>query len=377
MWTHIAGTIDRATGSLRIYVNGEQAAARDNIGSAPSSAYDQPLLLGGGFYQSSDSNLFAGALDEVRIWNAARSQAQIQATMDAALNGAEAGLVLYLKADEGSGETLGDLSGDGNPARLRAIADGIVLGRVEQPGQAVHHSFSLAAPALLYFDSLTDNADMRWSLSGPNGQIVANRAFSQSDAYDGSSFYTLAAGDYSLTVDPLGDLTGSFAFRLLDLADASVLVPGTPVSGGLNPGRSTDAYRFEVSTPDQRWFFDAIARSGADAYWRLLDPWGATVFGPSAVNAPTSHDLETTLPFVGTYTLLIEGRSHWGGSSSSYTLSVQPVNDGASAIALDSDVIGSIANAGQRQSYTFSLNSDKVVYFDSRTNDAKIGRAHV
>ncbi|MCB1940940.1 MAG: hypothetical protein KDI53_02660, partial [Candidatus Accumulibacter sp.] len=370
VWTHVAGTIDRATGSLRIYVNGDQLAARDNIGTTPASAYGKPLLLGGGLYQSTDSNLFAGALDEVRIWNTARSQAQIQATRDTPLSGSELGLVLYLRADEGSGETLGDLSGDGNPGQLRALADGIVRGRIEQAGQAVHHSFSLAAPALLYFDSLTNSSDMRWSLSGASGQVVANRSFSQSDSYDGSSFYNLAAGDYTLTVDPQGDTTGLFAFRLLDLADAEVLTPGTAVAGGLNPGRRTDAYRFDVGTADQRWFFDAISRSGADAYWRLLDPWGATVFGPSAVNNPDSNDLETTLPYVGTYTLLIEGRNYWGGSSSSYTVNVQPVNDVASAIALDSDVVGSIANAGQRQAYSFTLNSDQVVYFDSRTNSS-------
>ncbi|MCB1965678.1 MAG: hypothetical protein KDI64_06405, partial [Candidatus Accumulibacter sp.] len=195
---------------------------------------------------------------------------------------------------------------------------------------------------------------------------------SQSDSYDGSSFYMLAAGDYTLTVDPRDDGTGPFAFRLLDLAAAGVLIPGTPVSGGLDPARRTDAYRFDVSTPDQRWFFDATSRSGADAYWRLLDPWGATVFGPSAVNNPNSNDVEVTLPFVGTYTLLIEGRSHWGGSSASYTLNARPANDGARAVALGADVVGSIANAGQRQAYTFSLNSDKVVYFDSRTNDASL-----
>ena len=228
VWTHIAGTIDRATGSLRIYVNGEQAAARDNIGTAPSTAYDQPLLLGGGLYQSSDSNLFAGALDEVRIWNTARSQAQIQAARDTPLNGNEAGLVLYLKANEGSGETLADLSGDGNPAQVRAIADGIVLGSVDQAGQVVSHQFTLAASTLLYFDSLTYNGSMRWSLSGPNGQVVSDRSFSQSDSSDGSSFYNLAAGDYTLTVDAQGDTTGSFAFRLFDLSDAALLTPGTP-----------------------------------------------------------------------------------------------------------------------------------------------------
>jgi len=305
VWTHVAGTIDRASGSLRIYVNGDQAAGRDGIGTTPSTAYDQPLLLGGGRYESSDSNLFAGALDEVRVWNVARTQAQIQATRDTPLNGNEAGLVLYLNADEGSGETLGDLSGGANPAQLKALADGIVLGRIDHPGQVVNHSFSLAAPALLYFDSLSSSSDMRWSLSGPSGLVVSDRAFSQSDSQDGSSFYNLAAGDYTLTVDPRGDSTGAFAFRLLDLSDADVLTPGTAVAGGLNPGRRTDAYRFDVSTPGQRWFFDAISRSGADAYWRLLDPWGATVFGPSAVNNPNSNDVETTLPYPGTYTLLI------------------------------------------------------------------------
>src|SRR5262249_19350768 len=44
---------------------------------------------------------WVGELDDVRVWNTARTQAEIQANMTSELSGSEAGLVSYLPFDEG------------------------------------------------------------------------------------------------------------------------------------------------------------------------------------------------------------------------------------------------------------------------------------
>ena len=53
-------------------------------------------------------NYFNGQIDEFRIWNVARSAAEIMSTMNHTLTGNEAGLTGYWKFDETSGTTAAD-----------------------------------------------------------------------------------------------------------------------------------------------------------------------------------------------------------------------------------------------------------------------------
>ncbi len=75
-WTHLALTYDGAT--LRLYVNGVQAAATSKTGPAVTST--SPLQIGG---DSVFGQYFAGILDEIRIYNVVLTAAQIQADMAA------------------------------------------------------------------------------------------------------------------------------------------------------------------------------------------------------------------------------------------------------------------------------------------------------
>src|SRR5262249_38758389 len=51
---------------------------------------------------------WSGKIDEVRVWNVARSQAEIQAGMNTALTGGEAGLAGSWRFGEGAGATVAD-----------------------------------------------------------------------------------------------------------------------------------------------------------------------------------------------------------------------------------------------------------------------------
>ena len=77
-WTHLAGTYDGAM--MRLYVNGVQVSSRAQTGSIHTST--GVLSIGGdGLY----GQYWAGRIDEVRIYNRALSQAQIQSDMNTAL----------------------------------------------------------------------------------------------------------------------------------------------------------------------------------------------------------------------------------------------------------------------------------------------------
>jgi hypothetical protein len=200
------------------------------------------------------------------------------------------------------------------------------------PGQHDVYRFTLDEAKRMYFDFLSattsyDNYYLRWTLSGPLGEVVSNRPFRASDSSDGTSILDLGPGEYTLTVHAptdtsyAADITGSYGFRLLDLAAATPLALDTTVSSSFDPAAETDAYRFTAEA-GQAYFFDITARSGGDAYWRLLDPFGRPVFGPSNFNNPTSYDVgPLTLAYAGEYTLLVESR-YYQTAAQTYSLRV-------------------------------------------------------
>ncbi len=102
-WTHIAVTYDGTT--RRYYVNGqldlETTANNGPITAAPGGAV---LGIGGdrhgGYY-------FQGLIDEVRIWNVVRTQAEIQADMYRTINGPRPGLLAVWHFDGDAQDAVG------------------------------------------------------------------------------------------------------------------------------------------------------------------------------------------------------------------------------------------------------------------------------
>jgi small nuclear ribonucleoprotein (snRNP)-like protein/putative NADH-flavin reductase len=242
-----------------------------------------------------------------------------------------------------------------------------VAGTIDETGKQDHYTFTLAAATRLVFDSLTNNSNINWSLVGPAGLFVDQRAFTNSDSFDnGYPLVSLPAGNYTLTVDGVGDTTGAYQFRLLDLASATAITPGTPVSGTLDPAIETDLYRFTAAAGDQ-FFFDVQTGIG-NATWRLVDPFSNIVFSTSL-----NSDVNTlTLAQAGTYTLMLEGRRDAGSGSAAYAFNVQPVADGNSTLTIGATVSGTIDETGERDHYNFTLAAATRLAFDSFTNNSNI-----
>jgi glucose/arabinose dehydrogenase/chitodextrinase len=77
-WTHLAATYDGAT--LKLYVNGVLVASTVQTGALTPST--NPLSIGG---DPIYGQYFAGLIDEVRVYNTALTQAQVQTDMNIAL----------------------------------------------------------------------------------------------------------------------------------------------------------------------------------------------------------------------------------------------------------------------------------------------------
>jgi len=94
-WYHVA-IVATNSGFMRLYVNGVEEGTPVSIGTM-QVAGDQ-LVFG---KASIGLSYLKGTLDEVRIWNQVRSQAQIQTSMNAQLAGNEMGLYRYFRFNEG------------------------------------------------------------------------------------------------------------------------------------------------------------------------------------------------------------------------------------------------------------------------------------
>ena len=97
-WYHLAATFDGVTG--RLYVNGIEEATLTVDDTL--NQIDEAVRIGAIDISPGNDNL-NGLLDEVRIWNVTRTQAQIQASMNQTIPGSSSGLVGYWRFDESSG----------------------------------------------------------------------------------------------------------------------------------------------------------------------------------------------------------------------------------------------------------------------------------
>ena len=78
-WTHLALTYDGAM--LRLYVNGSLAASQARTGAIQTNS--SPVRIGGNVPYG---QFFQGLIDEVRIYNRALSQTEIQTDMNTAVS---------------------------------------------------------------------------------------------------------------------------------------------------------------------------------------------------------------------------------------------------------------------------------------------------
>jgi len=114
-WQHIA--VVYTQDNILFYKNGEEFS----FGSAPTDLGSTDKLK---FGRVPAGFPFQGCLDEIRVWDVARTQSEIQDNLTQLLPGNESGLAGYWRLDDGSGDTATDLTGNGHPGLLGAGISG-------------------------------------------------------------------------------------------------------------------------------------------------------------------------------------------------------------------------------------------------------------
>ncbi len=239
-------------------------------------------------------------------------------------------------------------------------------GQISEPGERDRFSFRVDAERTFYFDALTEDTRLQWSLSGPRGTLVDRRGFNNSDSIriDASNvLLPLVPGDYTLTVQAGSGETPAYAFRWVDLTETTPLTLGTTITNVLTPATATALYQFPATAGDQVRF-NLVARTNFNGRIRLFGPAGGEILDS---NAATSAVLN--LPTTGNQTLLVEGDIYATGVSTvvfnleSLGNVPPPVPDGT-PILLGATVTGTTA-ADTTNAYTLNLPAPARLVMDS------------
>ncbi len=160
-WNHVAVSV--SGGTLTFYINGVKSG-----GGSPVEAFGLPWWIGRGWINLFSNTYFKGDIDEVRIWNVARTQAQILSDMNSGVSGDATGLVAYYPCNQGipggnnaGVTTLDDITANNNDGTL----DGFALNGSKSNWVAVVPD--CASPSGLIVTNITgSSANLQWTKPG-------------------------------------------------------------------------------------------------------------------------------------------------------------------------------------------------------------------
>lgn len=246
-WYHIAGVYDGS--SVSIYINGILQASSAVSGSADHSTGTDLYF---GENPTWSGRYFDGTLDEVRIWDYAKTAADILNQYTIELTGSETDLLAYWPMNEGTGTAVGDFAPGGNNALMFQMdantdwVDGFVA-----PGSDVG-VLGIVSPALIG-PAFTDQEKVTVDIKNFSTEEASN--FEVSYQIDGGTIITetisttLAAFEtmthtFSSTVDLLGSASVDVnAFTNLT-NDANAINDG--VSSTISPTEQYDLFDGEL-----------------------------------------------------------------------------------------------------------------------------------
>lgn len=193
-WQHVVGVWNGS--NLRIYVDGNLIATTTGVTDSSFATTTNSLMIGNN-QAGTGAERFAGSIDDVRIWNVARTPEQINGSMNCELQGNETGLLAYYNFNQGidqannsSETTLTDITSNGYNGTLTNFAltgasSNWLAGSPVTTGSIVPGNASASSP-INYYQG--DTASALTATAGTNGT--------------GLLWYTTATGGTGSTTAP-------------------------------------------------------------------------------------------------------------------------------------------------------------------------------
>jgi hypothetical protein len=241
-WQHAAVTFDGS--EWKLYLNGNLEATRDAGGLLPRADSIQHASLASALNsEGTPAGFFQGFLDESRIWNVARSQEEIRASLDFEV-ASESGLLARFAMTEDSGSTLtstaaGNIAGD--ILGLPNWANGYTF------GNNVRATVALTEPTDGSSFDLGETITLSATASDPDGSVSQVEFFQNgsSIAVDSSAPYTaeltLSSPEPRVIIAVATDSAGDTSRSAVSIVDISLPAPSlSGYSVGVVNGGSLD-----------------------------------------------------------------------------------------------------------------------------------------
>jgi len=308
-WHHIVAVYD-GTDKI-IYIDGVENVRNVNShgGNNLGSGNTRFGFIGDGseataFNGTRNNYYYNGSVNEIRIWNTARTSAQISANKDVCLTGSEIGLTAYYNINEATGSTLNDLTGNGNNGTLINfnLATAWSIGNLLSCPTCESARQTVTA-------TITGNIDLGADLclSGGSQTLDAGAGYSTYLWSTGASTQTInvsSSGTYWVTVDNGSGCTGSDTITLS-------FIPSPTATNGCSFGSGTVDLSVAGSSGYYNWY---DASSGGN-----LVNTGNTYTTP--VLAATTNYYVSAVDTVSSLTL--DGTNDYGALNMSYNTAGQ------------------------------------------------------
>jgi len=207
-WNHVAGVYDGS--HQKIYLNGNLVSSTEAFSATVEPTPEESLFIGSapGF----SGRVIKAGLTEVRIWNVARSDAEIMEFATKRITGSETGLAGYWSMDEGQGQSIADLSQNGSEGILGGSLEVSLLDPVWSREKIVRF-----VDILEDFNGSFEDDFTSWRFYEVPDALGSTREIIQGDVVHGAN---AARVSYVEPTEGLGD-------RSLDNWDSNMpLVPG-------------------------------------------------------------------------------------------------------------------------------------------------------
>jgi hypothetical protein len=320
-WTHVAAAFSASAGSLQIYTNGVLAAWDNGSNAAPIHGRSlrqtaMPLVFGA--TPSFANDYASGFMDEVRIWNVARSAQAIYANMFCRLTGTEANLAGCWNFDDG---TANDLTGHGHNGTFEGTAQVVpIVGN-----DAVHAG--VCGAGLPPQSLLTNGLVAYYPFNGNANDESGNR---NDGTVEGAT----------LTADRFGNPNSAYRFNGVN---SDILIPETLV------GPSIPACSLSIWVTTDNGPYNAQQnihwKSSRNGEMQLMISQGIIYFGP---NLATSGWTMVAAPMLSNSLMNVVGVYQKGQSISLYTNGVlankMVVPDESLAVNLAAPLLSSLGS---------------------------------
>ncbi len=214
-WYHVAVKYEAAVGKASILIDGVEVQSSTGL-SGSINVNSESILIGASRDVAGDPYPFDGAMDEIRLWNVARTDAEILENKDIELQGTESGLVLYYDFNEGTIDAdntgltqVPDQSSTGNNATFNRFAlTGTTSNYVDGSGNGVVPGI----PQNITFNALSNvtfgDADFNLPATASSGLDVTYVSSDPTVAtVSGNTVTIVGVGTTTFTASQAGDAT--------------------------------------------------------------------------------------------------------------------------------------------------------------------------